>query len=96
MHWFKKFGATMDQFRLDVQSEMEDENMNDATFAKLMSNWIANQQKLNPSSSTESKEARTAATTKGVIKGDASGKEMWKSYVTREQLVIILKRLGLI
>lgn len=45
MHWWKKFGLSMDQFRVDVKNEMEDNNMTDEKFAELMERYYANQAK---------------------------------------------------
>ena len=45
MHWWKRFGLSMDQFRVDVKNEMEDNNMTDEKFAELMERYYANQAK---------------------------------------------------
>lgn len=95
-HWFKLYNATMDQFRLDVKSEMEDDDMTDAEFAKKMNTWLEKQANLPGLQSAEFKEVQKLATDRGIIKGDDKGREMWKSYVTREQLVVIMHRAGLI
>lgn len=45
MHWWKKFGLSMDQFRVDVKNEMEDNNMTDEKFAELMTRYMTNEAK---------------------------------------------------
>ena len=45
MHWWKKFGLSMDQFRVDVKNEMEDNNMTDEKFAELMERYYTNRAK---------------------------------------------------
>lgn len=95
-HWFKIYGKTMDQFRADVKEEMEDNNMTDAKFASMMNTWLANRAKEAGSGSAEFKEAQNIAINKGLIKGGVNGNLMWKSFLTREQFILIMHRAGLI
>lgn len=95
-HWWKKYNKTMDQFRVDVYNEMEDEDMDQATFDKHMETWLANRNALAGSTSKEFVEAQNLAVQKGLIQGDSSGKMMWKGYLTREQFVVIMTRAGLL
>lgn len=96
MHWFKRYGKTMDQFRIDVDDEMEDENMDKATFAKHMSEWLEDLANTPGSTSEAFVTAQNLATSKKLIVGDTQGRPMWKSYLTREQFVLIMHRAGLI
>lgn len=96
MHWFKKYGATMDQFRVDVYNEMEDANMTDATFAAFMDRWMANRNAAPGSDSKEFKEAQSRMKAKGYMVGDGTGNMMWKGFLTREQFAIVMWRAGLI
>lgn len=96
MHWFKLYGKTMDQFRNDVKNEMEDNNMTDEKFASMMNTWLANKAKEAGSGSAEFKEAQNIAVQKGLVKGNANGDLMWKSFLTREQFILIMHRAGLI
>ena len=95
-HWFKRYGKTMNQFRLDVAEEVEDNNMTQEKFNAVMDNYLAEVDNRPGSGSAEFKEAHRVAVEKGVFKGDASGKMKWKSDLTREQFALILHRLGLI
>lgn len=96
MHWFKLYGATMNQFRLDVYDEMEDEDMTDAKFAQYMNTWLNNLASQPGTQSSAFVNAHKNAINKGIISGNEKGEPMWKSYVTREQLVLILQKAGLI
>ena len=96
MHWFKLYNTNMDQFRSDVKACIEEEEeMNSyEAFEKNMNTWIEKQKELAPYDFDEAKEALSLATEKGIIKGDDTGRYMWKSFVSREQLMIILHRAG--
>lgn len=48
MHWFPKFGKSMDTFRRDVAAEMEDDNMTPEQFDVMMNQWMAAQAKKEP------------------------------------------------
>jgi N-acetylmuramoyl-L-alanine amidase len=92
-HWFPKFGKTMDDFRQDVYEEMkgdDDEDMTDEKFAELMANYLKSVQKLPGSSWSESD--RQWAIDNGIIKGDENGNAMWSSFITREQMAVMLHR----
>lgn len=96
MHWFKRYGATMDQFRVDVYNEMEDENMTDVTFATYMNRWLENRNKAAGSTSDEFVQAQNAMKAKGLMVGDENGNMMWKGFLTREQFAIVMWRAGLV
>ena len=76
MHWFPKFGKSMDTFRADVKAELEsEENV-----------------KLDNTAADWSKDSVNWAIKKGLLKGDGNGDLMLHSPVTREQFCVILKR----
>ena len=51
MHWFPKFGKTMDTFRADVARELEgDEQVTQEQFDQLMDNWLKRQAQQSASS----------------------------------------------
>lgn len=88
-HWFPKFGKTMDDFREDVVSELEDEDMiTQEQFNKMMDNYLKDLAKAEPDK--WSREAREWAEKNGIIKGDDKGNKMYKKPCTREEMVQIL------
>lgn len=91
LHWFPKFGKTMDDFRADVAAEMEDNEMDQAQFNKLMDAYLEEKAKAEPSSWSQT--ARSWAESIGLIKGDGEGNMMYGANVTREQLMQFLYRL---
>lgn len=95
-HWFPKYGKSMDQFRVDVYNEMEENNMDKNVFAEHY-NQLMDDLKAKPGSmSAEFKAAQKKATDKGYVKGDDKGREMWKCPLTREEFFLILDRMGLL
>lgn len=70
--------------------ESEDEDMTDEKFAAMMDTYIANLAKKEPSS--WSAEARKFCEDSGIITGDAKGNKMYKKFVTREELAVMLYR----
>ena len=101
MHWFPKYGKSMDTFRKDVYNLMKEEedimsDMNHEKFAQYMDKWLADRAKMDGSSSKEFKDAQNKAIEKGLVAGDGTGNMMWKSYLTREQFVLIMNRAGLL
>ncbi len=68
----------------------EEEEVTQERFNEMMSTWIAEQAKLNPSD--WSAEAREWAENAGLIAGDTDGKKMYKKLLTREELVTVLHR----
>ena len=65
--------------------------MDQATFDKLMDNWLQRQGAAAPSE--WSQEARTWAEENGIINGNDKGQKMYRSFCTREQLAVILYRI---
>ena len=94
LHWFPKFGKTMDDFRNDVYNEMyaekEDEDMTQEKFNEMMTNYLTELEKAEPSD--WSLEARTWAENIGLIKGDENGNKQYKTPCTREAMIVFLKR----
>lgn len=100
-HIWKKFGLSMDQFRLDVYNAMknnviiapeEDEDMTQETFNKLMNNYMVELAKIQPGE--WSAQARQYCESNGIINGDGSGNKMYKKYLTREEMAAIVYRLA--
>lgn len=65
--------------------------MTQEQFNQMMNNWIAEQAKKNPG--TYSAEARTWAESNGLINGDTSGNKMYRKFITREEMIVVLNRL---
>lgn len=94
LHWFPKFGKTMDDFRADVAEVLErsrEEEQMERAFARLRVRWQDNDQ------SDWSRAATAWAVEQGLFSG-APGPEgepnyMWEDLVTREQLAVILYKL---
>lgn len=109
MHWFPKYGKSMDTFRVDVYNELkklnkEEEEMNQAKFDEFLTNsdqfdkMVENylNKRADYPGAEWSKTFRDAAVESGLIAGDTSGRMMWQSFLTREQLATILYRAGII
>lgn len=90
MHWFPKHGKNMNTFRADVVREMESEMTQDQ-FNKMMNSYLSDLAKQPPSD--WSADARKWAEEKGLIVGDDNGDKQYKSFCTREQMVIFMNRL---
>ena len=93
LYWFTKFGKTMDMFRQDVNSELhkEDEEMTQEQFNKMMDTYLEQLSKQPPSE--WSKAAREWAEANKIVNGYGDGQLKYKTFVTREELLIFLKRL---
>lgn len=80
MHWFPKFGVTMDDFRGEVYSMLieEGDNSTDNETGNVPSEWAA--------------EACEWAVQRGLFFGDGNGDMHWQDNMTREQLAVVLKR----
>ena len=76
MHWFPKFGKSMDTFRTDVKVELEK----------------AEKVILDNEAADWSKDSVIWAIKTGLLKGDEKGDLMLHSPVTREQFCVMLKR----
>ena len=89
MHWFPKHGKSMDTFRADVKNEMEDDDMTKNEVIKIIEEYEAQKAKFPVSS--WAKVSWEKAKKKGVLDGTKP-----RSDATREQLAVILDRLGLL
>lgn len=102
LHWFPKFGKTMDDVRNDVATlmkdiiiptvptEEEEEEMTQEQFNTMMNNWIAEQAKKDPGD--WSAEQREWGERNGLIAGDTNGNKMYKKFLTREEFITVLYR----
>ena len=90
-HWFPKFGKSMATVRKDVAAIMAgEEEVTQEQFNKMMDTYLLELAKKAPSD--WSQDARLFAESKGLIKGDESGK-MYKKFVTREEMIEVLYRM---
>lgn len=87
-HWFHLHGKTMDDFREDVERELEDEDMTQEKFNEMLENYLIALAEAEPDK--WSREAREWAEKNGIIKGDDKGNKMYKKPCTREEMVQIL------
>lgn len=90
LHWFPKFGKSMDDFRIDVFNAMfkEDEDeMTQEKFNEFMNNWLTEQSE-KPSSSWAIKQK---VVEKGIALGISDG-TMPQLYATREQVLAMILR----
>lgn len=103
IHWFSRFGKTMDDVRQDVAAimntteiyETDGDDMDVTRFREL---WLEMRKELQDNdSSGYSNEARIWAESTGLIKGseimpDGKPNGMWEDVLTREQFVTVLYR----
>ena len=89
MHWFPKHGKDMDDFRADVKKEMEGDDMTKDEVIKIIEEYEAQRAKAPVSS--WAKVSWEKAKKKGVLDGTKP-----KSCANREQIAVILDRLGLL
>ena len=103
LHWFSKYGKTMENVRNDVAALMEntsiptvkpeieeEEEMTQEQFNVMMNNWIAEQAKKAPGD--WSADAREWGERNGLINGDSSGNKMYKKLISREEFIAVLYR----
>ncbi len=88
LHWFPKFGKTMDNFRQDVAEAMaqpEEETMTQAQFDTMMDSWLSARGVLPPSSWAEEelREAMELSLTDGTRP---------QSFATRQEVAIMIGR----
>jgi hypothetical protein len=89
-HWFPRFGKSMDDFRADVATEME-ENMSYEQWKEYMERYRKELREL--PGSDWSQDARDWAIQNGVFRGDEKGNAMWQDFITREQVAQVMERL---
>ena len=105
LHWFKKYGKTMDDVRNDVAALMsntitpiaptkpeieEEEEVTQEQFNNMMNVWITEQSKKAPGD--WSADAREWGERNGLINGDTAGNKMYKKVLTREEFIAVLYR----
>ena len=71
--------------------ESEDEMSYD-TFKEYMSQYLEERKEMEGGAYSDAVSAADWATSNGLINGDQNGNLMWKSWLTREELAIVLKR----
>lgn len=95
LHWFVKYGKTMDDVRHDVYNllqEEEDDDMTQEKFNEMMDNWLK-EQSAKSTNATWSAAARKWAESNGYVQGDEKGNKMYKKFLTREEFVTVLHRI---
>lgn len=99
-HWFPKFGKTMDDFRADVKAQMDEgveEEVTQEQFDAMMDDWLTRRSLEKPSGWSQS--SRQWAEQNGIIKGvgdiDGDGQNdfSYKSFITREETIVMLDRM---
>lgn len=76
---------------IDPLPYLQEEDMTQEKFNEMMDNYLSELAEKEPSD--WSKEQRKWAETNGLITGDTKGNKQYKSFVTREQIAILFKRL---
>ena len=91
-HWFPRHGKTMDDFRRDVEKELKggEDDMTQEQFDAMMEDYLRRLSEQEPEG--WSAEAREWAEDNGIIRGDEHGNKQYRSFCTREQMVVFLKR----
>ena len=94
-HWFPKFGKSMDDFRQDVntalqQLKLEEEikNMTDEQFAEYMNRYLANLR--NKPADSWAEGYLSWAKENGIMAGDEGGNLMPQSFLTRQEMATML------
>ena len=89
LHWFPKFGKSMDDFRSDVAKKMEgdDEDMTQEQFDAMMDNWLS--RKASEPADEWAKPFIQEAIDAGVMSDVGGTIERPKSFVTRQEMAIV-------
>ena len=87
LHWFPKFGKTMDDFRADVAQEMEG-NMTQAQFNAMLEQYVQQQAAKGPNDWSQA--ARAWAESRHIISGDGTGSLQYQKFCPRDELIQIL------
>ena len=86
----------MDKFRQEVKERLDelngDEDMTQDKFNEMMDNYLASRSKEEPESWSVNE--RTWAESNKILQGDEKGNANYKSWCTREEMVVFLKRLN--
>lgn len=75
---------------IDARDHNEEDDMTQERFNQLMDGYLKELAEKEPSAWSE--EARQWAEQNGLINGDAAGNKQYRSFLTREQMAVILKR----
>lgn len=93
MHWFPKFGRTMDDFRADVAQEMEEnKDVTQEQFDAMMNDWLARRAAL--PASDWAVPYISEAIDKGYMADVGGTIERPQSFVTREELATVASALS--
>jgi hypothetical protein len=94
LHWFPKFGKTLDDVRNDVSAllnkQEEEEIVTQDMFDEMMNNYLA---RLAKQPATWEQTFMLQAQQDGLMSGDDSGNLMPKKFVTRGELATVVERL---
>ena len=94
-HWFSMYNKTLNDIATEVESLLnpteEDDDMTQEKFNEFMDEYLR-QQAERPGAGWSETERSWAAGT-GLIKGDDTGKMMYKKFITREECIVLLFRL---
>ena len=89
LHWFPKFGKSMDDFRADTARAMRgDDSLTQEQFNAMMDAWLAGL--AGRGANSWSQAARSWAEARGIISGNGSGEMQYQKFCTREELIQIL------
>ena len=95
-HWFPKFGKTMDDFRQEVYTKLneeEDDNMTQEKFNEMMNNYL---KELNTKEASdwgeEWQEALKWNEEHKLIQGNELGQEMYQAFLTRQMALMMAYR----
>lgn len=93
MHWFKKYGITMQKVRNDIKEEMEkgEEEMTQEQFNEMMNVYLENLAKQPTSSWAEN--IMNWAVTEGILAGDQNGNLQAQKFISRQECVALLSRI---
>ena len=83
LHWFPKYGKTMDDFRADVAQAMEEENVTQEQFNKMMETYLTSRTKL--AISDWAKEPVQQAVAKGITDGKSP-----QGFATRQEVAAMI------
>ena len=83
LHWFPKYGKSMDDFRADVAQAMEEENVTQEQFNKMMETYLTSRTKL--AISDWAKEPVQQAVAKGITDGKSP-----QGFATRQEVAAMI------
>ena len=96
LHWFPKFGKTMDGFRQDVYKKMnekKDDEMTQEQFNQMLNNYFADLILQEPADWGDEWDAAKAwVEENNLVKGNERDEKMYKSFLTRQQMALLLYR----